>query len=326
MKKFPFEKIIDWYEKNWRHSLPWRQFFHLNEKERAYHVWLSEIILQQTQVERGILYYENLLKKFPTIESLANTSYEDFFPFYKGLWYYSRAKNMLKTAQIITEKYAGNFPKETENLTKLPGIGEYTAEAIRAFAFDIKTLSFDTNLLKIFARYYYGDRFHLLTKAELENIKEQFLSTNMSGRDINGAMMDFASIVSLNNKKAISWENYPLKSCLFYETKWEKESEQKKKQESFDLKNAFVQVVIHENHKIYFSENKEKYSPFLLDPSPITDIRKYIQEYFQKKYNLELSVRPISKKWQEWTKKFVLCNAQIQTGKNLFYKYDKKEI
>jgi A/G-specific adenine glycosylase len=126
---------------------------------------------------------------------------------------------MLKTAQIITEKYAGNFPKETENLTKLPGIGEYTAEAIRAFAFDIKTLSFDTNLLKIFARYYYGDRFHLLTKAELENIKEQFLSTNMSGRDINGAMMDFASIVSLNNKKAISWENYPLKSCLFYETK-----------------------------------------------------------------------------------------------------------
>lgn len=324
MKNFPFEKIIDWYKKNGRHSLPWRQFFHLNEKERAYHVWLSEIILQQTQVERGILYYENLLKKFPTIESLANTSYEEFFPFYKGLGYYSRAKNMLKTAQIITEKYTGNFPKETANLTKLPGIGEYTAEAIRAFAFDIKTLSFDTNLLKIFTRYYYGDRFHPLTKAELENIKEQFLSTSISGRDINGAMMDFASIVSLNNKKAISWENYPLENCLFYETKWEKENEQKKKQESFDLKNAFVQVVLHENHKIYFSENKEKYSPFFLPPSLGNDIRKYIQEYFQKKYNLELSVRPISKKWQEWEKKIVLCNAQIQTGKNPFYKYSKK--
>lgn len=323
MKQFPFATIIEWYKENWRHSLPWRQFFHLDEKERAYHVWLSEIILQQTQVERGILYYENLLKKFPTIESLAGTSYEDFFPFYKGLGYYSRARNMLKTAQIITEKYGGFFPKETENLSTLPWIWEYTAEAIRAFAFDIKTLSFDTNLLKIFARYYYGDRFYPLSKKEREEIKNQFLKTIISGRDINGAMMDFASLVSLNNKSQISWENYPLKECLFYKTKGKKEEGKKKKWESFNTKNAYIQVVLHENHKIYFSLDKDKYSPFILLPTKEKDIREYIKNYFHINYNLELSVRPISKKWKEWDKNFVLCNAQIQTGKENFYRYEK---
>jgi A/G-specific adenine glycosylase len=83
MERFPFETIIKWYKKNGRHTLPWRQFFHLDEKQRAYHVWISEIILQQTQVERGILYYEKILKAFPSVESLAKTNYDDFFPYYQ---------------------------------------------------------------------------------------------------------------------------------------------------------------------------------------------------------------------------------------------------
>lgn len=326
METFPFKKIMDWYEENGRHTLPWRKFFHLDEKERAYHVWLSEIILQQTQVERGILYYEKILERFPTIEMLADTSYEDFFPYYQGLGYYSRARNMLKTAKIVREEYNGNFPKETKKLIKLPWIGEYTAEAIRAFAFDIKTLSFDTNLIKIFSRYYYGDRFHPLSKNELEKIKNQFLETVISGRDINGAMMDFSSLVSLNNKSQINWELYPLKECLFYKTRGKKEAEKKKTRESFYTKNAFIQVILHENHKIYFSQDKEKYTPFILAPSSINDIRKYIKEYFQENYQLELSVRPISKKWEEWDKKYILCNAQIQTGIQSFYRYSKKDF
>jgi len=112
-------------------------------------------------------------------------------------------------------------------------------------------------------------------------------------------MMDFASLVSLNNKSQINWELYPLKECLFYKTRGKKEAEKKKTKESFYTKNAFIQVVLHENHKIYFSQDKEKYTPFILAPSPINDIRRYIKECFQKNYQLELSVRPISKKWQE---------------------------
>ncbi len=83
MKSFPFEKILSWYKKNGRHDLPWRQYFHLSKKELGYHVWLSEIILQQTQADRCVDYYNKLIARFPTIEELAKTSYEDFFPYYK---------------------------------------------------------------------------------------------------------------------------------------------------------------------------------------------------------------------------------------------------
>lgn len=80
---FPWHTILDWYRKNGRHDLPWRQYFHLSEKDLGYHVWLSEIILQQTQASRAIAYYGRILEAFPTIESLARIDYEIFFPFYQ---------------------------------------------------------------------------------------------------------------------------------------------------------------------------------------------------------------------------------------------------
>ena len=82
-KPFPFHNLLDWYEKNGRHTLPWRQYFHLSIRELTYHVWLSEILLQQTQASRVIPFYENILKKYPTIESLASATYEEFFPYYQ---------------------------------------------------------------------------------------------------------------------------------------------------------------------------------------------------------------------------------------------------
>lgn len=83
MQKFPFQELLDWSKIHGRHSLPWRQYFHLSIKDLSYHIWLSEILLQQTQVERVMDYYNTILKHFPTVESLANTSYEEFFPYYQ---------------------------------------------------------------------------------------------------------------------------------------------------------------------------------------------------------------------------------------------------
>lgn len=132
---------------------------------------------------------------------------------------------MLKTAQKVVLDFRGFFPKETENLRTLPGVGPYTAEAIRAFAYDIPTLSFDTNLEKIFSRYYYGTRFQKLSKQEKEELLEQMrefcenTSLNPSllrrektaafppldkgrlggvSRDINNALMDYGATISLN--------------------------------------------------------------------------------------------------------------------------------
>lgn len=325
MKHFPFEIILDWYTKNGRHDLPWRQYFNLPEKERGYRVWLSEIILQQTQVSRWVLYFEKILKKYPHVEDLAKSSYEDFFEYYKWLGYYTRARNMLKTAQIVVEEYNGVFPKETYELTSLPGIWPYTAEAIRAFAYEIPTLSFDTNLLKIFSRYYFWNKFLPLSKEEKNTILQDYLQTWISPREINAALMDFANFVSLNNTSGINFDNYPLKDCEFFKSRWEKEPEKKKPKESFPTKNAFIEVHLHENHKQYFSHNFDNYEPFVLPPYE-WDTREYIKKYFLEKYNLELSVRPISKKWEYNWKFFVLCNAQIQTGKHTFWIYKKSEM
>lgn len=325
MKKFPFGIILDWYKQNGRHDLPWRQYFNLPEKERWYRVWLSEIILQQTQVSRWVLYFKKILQKYPHVEDLAQSSYEDFFEYYKWLGYYTRARNMLKTAQIVVETYNGVFPKETYELTNLPGVWPYTAQAIRAFAYEIPTLSFDTNLLKIFSRYYFWNKFIPLSKEERNKILEDYLQTWISPREINAALMDFANFVSLNNISWINFDNYPLKDCEFFKSRWEKEPEKKKQKESFPTKNAFIEVHLHENHKHYFSHNFDNYEPFILNPCD-GDIREYIKKYFFEKYNLELSVRPISKKWENNGKFFVLCNAQIQTGKHIFWIYKKSEI
>jgi A/G-specific adenine glycosylase len=206
MRSFPFLEFLHWSKIYGRHNLPWRQYFSLSAKDLSYYIWLSEILLQQTQVERVIGYYANILEYFPTIESLANASYEDFFPHYQGLGYYSRARNILKTAKIITENYNGIFPNNTLELLKLPGVGPYTAAAIRAFVYDEKVLSFDTNLEKIFARYYHGSRFLKLSGEEKILIEKDFQKIGISGREINAAFMDFGSLISLNTKPSTEYE------------------------------------------------------------------------------------------------------------------------
>lgn len=153
-KLFPFESILQWYKKNGRHTLPWRQVYHLSDIERLYRVWIAEVMLQQTQVERVVGYYTRFLEKYPTIESLAETNYEELFPYYQGLGYYGRARRMIELAQVVVEKYNGLFPDDFEQLRKLPGIGTYTAQALLAFGYNQPILALDANLQKIFSRYY----------------------------------------------------------------------------------------------------------------------------------------------------------------------------
>ena len=120
MQAFPWATLLDWYQDHGRHELPWRNYTPLSEEILLYRVWISEIFLQQTQVSRVIGYFDRVLTRFPDIDSLAHTDYDTFFPYYQGLGYYSRARNMLKTAKEVVEKYHGVFPKEKEKLEKLP--------------------------------------------------------------------------------------------------------------------------------------------------------------------------------------------------------------
>lgn len=174
-------------------------------------------MLQQTQVDRVIGYYTRFLVKYPTIESLAETTYDELFPYYQGLGYYGRARRMIELAKVVVQKYNGVFPDDFEKLRKLPGIGQYTAQALLAFGYDTPVLAMDANLVKIFARYYLGSRHMSIEHDIIQELERQLRGKKISGRTINNALMDFGALMSTTYDK-VDKEHYPLKDCVWFTT------------------------------------------------------------------------------------------------------------
>lgn len=315
---FPFEIILDWYKTNGRHYLPWR------EKQTPYYVWISEIFLQQTQVPRVEWYFHKVIQAFPSLQDFAKLEYEDFFPYYEWLGYYSRARNMLKTAKMIQEIYHGEFPNTYADLVSLPWIWPYTAQAILSFGFGENILAFDTNIEKIFCRYYFGSRFKKLSKHQKEEIQKAFAKTGILGREINAALMDFSSLIDKNEISQIDFTNYPLPESMFYKQKWKNEIKPIKTTQKFDKNQAQIIVFLHENHKIYYSSDFDEFKPFELWSSSL-DHRHFIKDYFLEKFKLSLSVRPAFKKVKKAGKTYFLYHAQIQAGKSEFWEFGRGE-
>jgi A/G-specific adenine glycosylase len=142
------QKILFWNKKSNRRVMPWK-----GEKD-PYKIWLSEIILQQTRVEQGLAYYNRFITKYPTIESLAAASDDEVYKLWEGLGYYSRCRNLISTARLISTSLAGIFPKTYESIISLKGIGPYTAAAIASFAYDLPYAVVDGNVMRVLARFY----------------------------------------------------------------------------------------------------------------------------------------------------------------------------
>ena len=138
--------LIQWQQQHGRHQLPWQQ------TRDAYRIWLSEIMLQQTQVATVIPYYARFLQRFPTIFSLSEAPVEDVMAHWSGLGYYTRARNLHRCAQRVVADYQGIFPVDVEQLGDLPGIGPSTAAAISAFAYGTRAAILDGNVKRVFCR------------------------------------------------------------------------------------------------------------------------------------------------------------------------------
>lgn len=156
-KKQQFQKMIwDYYHKHGRGNFPWRKLSVNKRGEmNPYKIWVSEIMLQQTQVDRVIPFFQNWMKFFPAVRSLATAPQSEILRAWKGLGYNSRALRMKRTAQEIVEKRQGVFPRTYEELLALPGIGPYTAGAIMAFAYDQQTVIIETNIRRVFIHHFY---------------------------------------------------------------------------------------------------------------------------------------------------------------------------
>jgi A/G-specific adenine glycosylase len=140
--------LLAWYDQHGRDELPWRK------KISPYRVWLSEIMLQQTQVKTVLPYFQTFIQHFPNITTLANAKEDEVLQLWSGLGYYSRARNLHKTAKIIATVYKGRFPKELSELEKLPGIGHSTAGAILAIAYKKPAAILDGNVKRVLTRFH----------------------------------------------------------------------------------------------------------------------------------------------------------------------------
>ena len=133
------KKLLRWFLDH-RRPFPWR------ENNNPYNVWLSEIILQQTRATQGLPYYQKFVNTYPKIDYLAKAEQEDILKLWEGLGYYSRARNLKKSAKLIINEFNGQLPNNEEDLKSLPGIGDYTSKAIMAIAFNKKIIPLDGNV------------------------------------------------------------------------------------------------------------------------------------------------------------------------------------
>tara|TARA_B100000902_G_C27281959_1_gene902261 strand:- start:346 stop:1389 length:1044 start_codon:yes stop_codon:yes gene_type:complete len=180
--------LVNWYHANKR-DLPWRNTVN------AYHIWLAEIILQQTRVMQGMLYYLAFIKEFPNIEDLANASEDKVLKMWQGLGYYARARNLHFTAKDITKNYGGKFPNDYHNILKLKGVGLYTAAAISSFAFDMPYAVVDGNVIRVLSRVFGIDTAYDTTigRKKFQSLAQQLLIIE-NPAIYNQAIMEFGAL------------------------------------------------------------------------------------------------------------------------------------
>jgi A/G-specific adenine glycosylase len=190
MTSFFSKKLLQWHEANPR-PLPWD-----GGPRDAYHIWISEIIMQQTRIEQGAPFYLRFIERFPSVEALASAAQDEVLRYWQGLGYYSRARNLHKTAMIIANDLKGVFPSSHDALMKLPGIGEYTAAAIASFAYNLPHPVVDGNVKRVLSR------FSGFTSSIDESSSHQKIVT-LAGKEMKGsspaifnqAIMNFGALV-----------------------------------------------------------------------------------------------------------------------------------
>lgn len=228
------KKLVAWQKKAGRHHLPWQK------TTDAYRIWVSEIMLQQTQVATVIPYYEKFLSFFPTVSDLANASLEEVLKLWSGLGYYTRARNLHRAAQMVGDV----FPTASDELMKLPGIGRSTAAAIAVFSVGEKAAILDGNVMRVFSRVFHlkSDISRTKTKNELWDLAEKLLPKKEIKAYTQG-LMDLGA--TLCTPKKPDCKNCPFeKECLAHQKGIEEEIPFKKKKEKLPLKKVIVPVLV----------------------------------------------------------------------------------
>jgi A/G-specific adenine glycosylase len=326
--------------KGWYHPekrrLPWK------EHSDAYHVWVSEVFLQQTQAERVVDFFIRFTAQFPTVESLSVATFEEALPYFRGLGFYGRLRRMIKTAQAIVVKYDGVFPVSIKDLESLPGIGPYTARAIASFAYGEKCIAPDTNVVRILGRYFglgWPDMNVHYTRGEqeteiwdemlmrkrvmssLEVIDEQF----PSDLNLNQALMDLGAMVCFSREPKC--RECPLqKKCVYVNTNIRNlngtmRRNSRKHRSLRGYQKVVCGVLIHEGRILVTRRRVDQtYSGKLEFPGGKVEVdedeRQALRREFKEELGVDISVRPaFDTAVNEWYKcKLSFHRCRILTG------------
>jgi len=254
------KKLIEWFQINKR-DMPWRN------NPSPYRVWISEVMLQQTTVATVCDYFINFMERFPNLEILSQAKEEEVLLLWAGLGYYSRAKNILKTAKIIgSEK---NFPSNLNELKKLPGIGDYTAAAITSIAYNIPDYLIDTNVDRVLGRVYALNRQENDFKKKLSNYASDLIDRiyNKQSESIfiwNQALMEIGALICKVNQ--VNCEQCPLNDdCLAFKSANPLVYPGKKLKIKLNHKIEYTKVIKNQNNIVLTKINNQKRRQGLYD-------------------------------------------------------------
>ena len=273
--------LLRWFDKHGRKHLPWQQ------NKSPYRVWISEVMLQQTQVNTVIPYFERFMLRFPDLNSLALATEDNVLHLWAGLGYYSRARNILRTAHMLIGKYGGQFPNTLEELQQLPGIGPSTAGAILAIAFHQPTTILDGNVKRVLARFFAV--MHPINDKKIEkklwDVAKQ-LTPNKRIADYTQAMMDLGATVCLQKQPLCLY--CPLtKQCAAYQKNLVGKLPKKNVKSKIPIRSATF-LIIKRNNAILLQKRPSAgiwgglWSVPELAGEPSTKaIRSFCQQHFQ---------------------------------------------
>jgi len=312
------QTILNWFHINARNSLPWKK------NKTIYSVWISEIMLQQTQVKTVIPYFVKFLKKYPTITSISTSSENAILYTWSGLGYYKRAKNVYKTAKIISNKYNGKFPDNFNDVIKLPGIGKTTAGAILSISYNYFFPILDSNVKRILIRIY-GIKFTIYNK-KIDNILwnkiQSILPLHNAGK-FNQALMDFGSLICCPKNPNCSI--CPINcTCMFYKKNFFYSLEPKNK--ILQLKIYWCVII---NCKQYIFLKKYKKYTFWKDLFcfPLFTKKKYLIHWIKEKNIIPIKMQQLKSITLYITQyKFIITPIFLIIKTKKHFKFEKDTI
>ena len=273
------KKILYWYDNNKR-SLPWRKKCSVRQKE--YFIIVSEFMLQQTQVKTVVPYFNNFILKIPNLKSLSNVSDSKLMKCWEGLGYYSRARNLKKTAQKIIKEFNGKLPKKIDELKSLPGIGNYTSAAIMAIAFNKQFIPLDGNVERILKRIFYLKNEKEISKENLQKKKSFFGKTNRSS-DYAQAIMEIGALIC-KPTNPLCYDCPISKNCIAYK---KKDFVIKSKNKLNKVKYFEAEIYKSKNKYLLIKNNKFNFLKNLL----IFPMREIDKKKFKSSLNKRINIR-----------------------------------